>query len=388
MVSVKDRLEDLDYINDLSALKFIDSYNSDPLVTEYINNLLEYPQCCPIVPSEEKILEYLDFPSTLVPPNELYVLLTTNFFSYFQVSYFKNNVQNATANGKTMFNPKCDFFMPQFPLVPEKVLNDMTRAKTAFVYHIQGYAVDGASFTRELLLLRNIKAIKDFVLSAEPGTLDTASHVKHIFSKGYVRAQLEFSNKYNVKNIDWNKREDKVRHTVPFWRKATIPVPPTTAYNKYAVSLSEDIRAGKISFRSEELKTEYRDFFSAPDAIISQMKSAVRNRATGRVGNLAATSVSRPYSRSRPPSSTSNGLEFIHVPGISAQRTLGQTRVNFRPFARRGRGSQRGNSNPVFRNHKTNSRLPSGHFIDSNLNPSSTPVSIGNNASHIRNLIN
>ena len=83
---------------------------------------------------------------------------------------------------------------------------------------------------------------------------------------------MEFANKYNPKVIDWNYREDKVRHTIPYWRKNSIQIPPTKAYNKFAIALSEEIRAGKVSFDSEALKAEYENFFKKQTTIIEQMK--------------------------------------------------------------------------------------------------------------------
>ena len=278
MADVCEKLKALPYINDISIMNFAKTYKTDPLVTEYADTLLQLPHCCPIMPTEDLLFEHAETQLNFIVPNDLYVHITTNFISYCQLSYFKNNVVNATAEGKTMFNPKCDFFIPQFPLVPEQTLNDMTRAKKALVFHFQDYAVQGAQFTRELLLIRNFKAITSFLTESGITDTDIQCQMKHIFAKGYIRAKLEFVAQYNVKFIDWKKREDKVRHTLPFWRSQTIKVPPIQPFNRFAVSLAENIKASKVSFVSEDLKTEYTNFFHKSEAIVDNMRSAVQSR--------------------------------------------------------------------------------------------------------------
>jgi len=204
--------------------------------------------------------------------------------SYFQLQYFQNNVVQATAEAKTMFNPKCDFFVPQFPLLPEKSLDDITRSKIAFVLLYQNSAVEGAQFTRELLLIRIIKDIRNFVNETSCKDVNTADAIKHIFSLGYMRAKIEFNLQYKIKNIDWGKREDKVRHTIPFWRKQTIKIPPTKPFNKYSVALAENIKTSKISFKSEELKDEYTKFFQNSEAVVKRMKTMTSLHSSPGIG--------------------------------------------------------------------------------------------------------
>jgi len=333
MSSTIESLQQLEYIKSLCILNYIKTYKSDPLVTEYIDSLLEYPEFCPIVPKEETIFEYADLKLNFDPPDELLVQVTTNFMSYFQLSYFKNHVVNATKEGKTMFNPKCDFFVPQFPLLPEQTLNDFTKAKKALVFHYQDYAVQGATFTKELLLIRIIKAIKDFVISSSPDSTDSNPHIKLVFSKCYLKSKVEFAKKYKIKNIDWTQRDDKVRHTVPFWRKQTIQIPPTKAVNKYAEALSEEIRAGKASFESKELKHEYMNFFDKPNSIIAEMNKIAQSSAN-ELNYRASNGLTRTSSRTP----TSNPPVF---PGPS-NRYTGQKRYfrgQRRSNTERGRGS-------------------------------------------------
>jgi hypothetical protein len=180
-------------------------------------------------------------------------------------------------------------------------------------------------------------------LHSLPEDPDTASHIKHIFSKGYMKAKVEFAKKYRIKAIDWSSRDDKVRHTVPFWRTKSIPVPPTEAYNKFALAISEDIRAGSTSFVSEELKMEYNNFFKKPEAIIANMKEKAQESAD--VGNPEVNLFSSPQIRNDFGRPSSRNFEKSIRPDFTApQNNRGGHRIFSRGHRRisRGRGSTSG----------------------------------------------
>jgi hypothetical protein len=274
-------LKSLPFIKEISILGFLSDYDSDPLVREYVDSVLALEGFCPKIPPLETMETYLDFPAIEQLPAEVAVSVIQNFMSYFQLNYFRHNVGSATANNVTLFNPKCDFYIPQFQLVPQQTLNKIHDSKKDFVIFVQDHALDGAEFTKELLLIRSVKLMKQHFKTKLEHTEDVKEHVKASFASFYIKARMEFQKVFNVKNIDWEKREGKLKLTTPYWRKSDPHNPPTDAYNKYAVDIVSRILDGKESFDGNSVKLAYAN---------SKVKSAeaVSHRSSQFPGKLTA----------------------------------------------------------------------------------------------------
>lgn len=127
-------------------------------------------------------------------PTDLATTIITKFMDYFQAKYFKNNVDGAVASNKKLFNPKSNFNIPNFKNLPEKVLQKFTTLKQAYVFNIQKEAAQATTFTFQLILLKILKHIKDFIKTRETDLNDQTEQdlIEYILPTNYFFALIEF----------------------------------------------------------------------------------------------------------------------------------------------------------------------------------------------------
>ena len=118
------------FYNELSIKNFVKDYDSDPPVKEYVEKLLEFPEIQPVLPEILDMQNSLEFKPNFSLLQSVFKTLVLNFMSYFQLKYFHNNIENATANNIALLNPQGNLHIPQFSLVPESTLNLITETKT------------------------------------------------------------------------------------------------------------------------------------------------------------------------------------------------------------------------------------------------------------------
>jgi len=182
----------------LSIYHYLSHLSSDPLVKEYMDILINI-KLIPRLPKD--FMEHSGTETTLILNNEDYIPLVTNMLSYFQSLYFSKNLSKAEENNVGLFNPKYNFKVPIYELMPLKALEFVTQCKVEFVTELQKLTLDGSQFTKELLMLRNFQIIKSKF--PDTATLPTIQkHILHYNSIAIMRAEPEFYDKYIVKDID------------------------------------------------------------------------------------------------------------------------------------------------------------------------------------------
>jgi len=248
MDNFKELLLLLDPNKSLSIYTLLEYYQTDPLVKEYIDNIADL-KIMPKLPSKEDLIQTNSFEPKLQLQKSDFIGITTNMMTYFQSLYFSKNLDAADKRNIGIFNPKFNFKIPAYDLLPMSSLAFMGKAKEDFVLQTQRLALDGAAFQRELLLLRNFNFIKGKLDGLQNDDLE--AHIKHFSNISIMKAQIEFTDKYKVKVIDWDSRDTKVTFSVPGWRKRKEG-PPIEPRNFCAKSLakkfiSEDLSATTTS---------------------------------------------------------------------------------------------------------------------------------------------
>jgi hypothetical protein len=338
----------LEYYNKLSIKNFIETYDSDVLVMEYVDKLLAFPTTPPIIPQESEHDLYLNFKPGCQFPDKCTIELVTNFISYFQLNYFRHNVGSAIGSKTTLFNPKCNFHIPQFPLVPKKTLSKMHECKEQFVIFTQDHALQGSEFTRELLLIRNIHILGSFLNSQVANERDLHNHILHFFMISYLKARTEFSKVFNIKVIDWGNKEGKARLTEPAWRKVSPEEPPIKAHNKYASSLVQRIVSGQESFQVNDVRNAYLESQKQSSEVIQKRKSEFgihdRDRPSDPQSSEPGTSSrgfvgNRAYARGRRSVQSNRNAP---TRGYSHGRTFNRGRGAFQRISNSNRGAYQG----------------------------------------------
>lgn len=293
---LKRKVKILDPESLLCIHEYIESYQTDCLVREYTDNLLEL-EYLPIVPSDEIMKAQLKGEEDLQIPTELSKTLLNNYICALQTRYFHNQTKEATAFSVTLFNPRMNFFFPQFALYPAETMKKMTELKTAFVIHMQDQAWEGSKFPYELLLLRNMKIIKES-LKGEDSTISAETLKLKQYSVAammYLKATMEIVREYNVKTTDWEHREGKVIHSEPQWRKVSPDVPPEARSNYYANKIKTRVDEGKEVMNEKLTLRDYEVFLSQ-----SKSKIAKANRNFSK-SNGKSKSQSSGHKKTAPP---------------------------------------------------------------------------------------
>ena len=131
-------------------------------------------------------------------------------------------------------------------------------------------------------------------------------------------SQIEFMDKYNIKDINWAERTTKVKETLPGWRKNPNGSPPTIPINFYAKNLILNIN--RLDLDPNVLESRFQHQLSKIEELHAQKEA----------GNEPTISLN---STSIPNSSTAHPL--THGNSVHTDRGLHyETRVP-RPPARR-----------------------------------------------------
>lgn len=280
IMSLEDKKEHLSLLDPSDALavhSYINSYNSDVLVRTFVDMVLEH-QTLPILPSQEIIKSWLQHEVKVDVTKDLMKMLINNFMKYFQVKYFNNNVTKATEKDKALFNPKNNFWIPGFQDLPEEALEELHKSKLKYVMEVQNISIKGTLFVVQMLVLRNIDNIMQFIKNSlkieENG--EVKKHLEYILAMAYTTAKMEFPKSYNVKVIDWTTYDSKLLHTKPQWRKDNKE-PTSNTTSNLSHNILEKIDNDKIQFQGESISKEEDTFLQKPYVPPKQRKFRKRN---------------------------------------------------------------------------------------------------------------
>lgn len=259
LIVLKEQLKEIDPNNMLEIHNYIQDFDSDPIIKEYIEILLlvKSVQSAPC-PEEIVALESASVKCKL--PKNLEASLAHVLVCYFHSRYFNKNTCDATLHDKLFVPVSAPVFIPCFKDMPKSLLEKSTQAKKSLAKHLQSFAYDGSEFICELMKLRASKIIYDEVVRTNPemspGALQTEVRVH--FVTQFLKCKMEFMKTYPIKSVNWEKYEDKVVHHEPNWRKGANTVPETRSF--YAAELEKRILEGKEVSNPTSVKKEY-DFF-------------------------------------------------------------------------------------------------------------------------------
>jgi len=254
----KEFLSILDPEEKLSVWKYIDRYTNDAVVRDYVDIILEFKEL-PTLPSQENLKQWLNLKVSFEIPNELKLTLTNNFLRYFQSKYFKNNMEGANAESKCVFNPKTNFWVPNFDLLPELALENLTDLKKDFVLNTQSQASTATLFVLDLMILRSIKCILSFIKYelkiTDVNQIDMS--FKYLLATSYQVGKNAFLLSKDIKCMDWKTYESKVKHTEPSWRRAEQPHLPSEKPCCFGNNFLQKLSSNTVEFSgTAALQTE------------------------------------------------------------------------------------------------------------------------------------
>ncbi|CAL8083748.1 unnamed protein product [Orchesella dallaii] len=234
-------LHELDQNKELGIWNYLNYYESDKLVQEYLN-LLSLVKVRPGIVDNTKLC---DLP---VPNYDLTIISQTeclnNFFHYFQCRYFARNIKQATEKDICVANPLYRLMIPQFQTLPLGAHKEFFQIKQQFGVALQVSATLATVFNIELFLLKIFNEILTTVKQKTVSDSQRDSDFKYFFLTLYTSARVEFHKSYLVKEIDWSKRVTKARECVPKWRKESTE-PPKSIQNRYAQALIKRVTESK-----------------------------------------------------------------------------------------------------------------------------------------------
>ncbi|MES2287675.1 MAG: hypothetical protein V4547_18410, partial [Bacteroidota bacterium] len=114
---------------------------------------------------------------------------------------------------------------------------------------IQTSAVNGLAFTIELILLRTLNTINNEVKIKIADTNECVQIVQYFYLSFYNAARLNFHQKFNVKEIDWENKESKVKDLFPKWRRDNMETPQIRS-NRHAKELISKVENGSVKINA------------------------------------------------------------------------------------------------------------------------------------------
>lgn len=237
--SIKSELTNCDSEHSLAIWLFIETYDSDIQVRDYVEKILKY-SFFPIEPDLSQL-------SKLSSPNfelesSTQVDILRNFTTYFQKKNFVRNTSGAIDKKFPMFNTFSKFTVPHYHQLPLQTFKDICEAKKQLALSMQTSYVQGVCFTMELMLLRNFAIISEAV-NAQSNDVNSIDIIKYFFITFFAKAKTNYLINSNVKNIDWSKKITTCQPPLPNWRK-TGGKPPINAKNIYAEALCKRVTDG------------------------------------------------------------------------------------------------------------------------------------------------
>lgn len=134
---------------------------------------------------------------------------------------------------------------------------------------MQQDAISSVTFTNELFLLKIYDLISSDLEKSNNANHEQRNYEWLVLCKV---SRKNFSSEFNIKDIDWDKKEGRVHGSFSDWRKTNKP-PPTTTCSKYAEKLSRAVLEGQVDFRADTAKVQFATFLEQ-----SQHKSSGRGR--------------------------------------------------------------------------------------------------------------
>ena len=262
---------------------------SDPIVIEYVA-LVEKLKLLPTIPDIESMKEATKYVPEYNLTKDDCIFLIQNFMTIFQSKYFQQNVKKASANEKAIVNPKTRLLVPCSHLLPERSLTKFNELKKNYALLIQETAYDGSEVISELLILRNLNCIMERIYSFPRGD-DNVNNIRdYFFATTYMKAQIEFVTKFNLKVINWEEKQCKISTHQPRWRDGENAIPPQSAFNNYAKNIIARINNDRENFEGAAVMNSYEDFIN------NGIKSSQRMQRNVQNDNLNAAS-SRQFSQ-------------------------------------------------------------------------------------------
>lgn len=278
---------------------YLDFSETDPLVYEYLQKLFCSPYL-PTIPDTDLISQWLDNNSKCGLTQVTKVECIHDFVFYFQSRYFAQNVQGAVNNSVALFNPKVNFNVPQFQLLPLKTLNNLGKLKEQFALSYQSETLIGSQFAIELRLLRIIDRITTEINRLISDEEDRKSTFLYFFATLYTKARTEFFKNFNVKKIDWSNRISKSIVTLPKWRKENCE-PPKSSINKYVAKSCEIMLRTNCVISAETAKTEFDSWLKSNNHNVPPQTVGPRNF------KQASRKFNKHYSNNGPPQVINGG---------------------------------------------------------------------------------
>lgn len=218
----------------LAIHEFIHSYEDDVLVQEHFDLLYTY-KVKPLLPSNNTINQWLHHSVKVEPEKDFMKTLVNNFLKYFSVKYFTNNVTKANEMNKTLFNPRHNFWIPQYHELPAATHQRLYNLKFHYAKEVQVETVHGTIFVLQNLVLRNIHEIQKYLsIMKVIDETERQTALELFLAMSYTIAKVEFPERQNVKVIDWTEYEDKTIKSEPGWRKEEDGDPPTSSMSKFS----------------------------------------------------------------------------------------------------------------------------------------------------------
>lgn len=346
--------------------EYLDRYNSDPVVRYYLELLLEI-QIIPILPSLDVIDSWSKNGCNINIPEVIGSELVSKCMDYFQTKLFNTNVKGAIAADKCLFNPKNNFNIPQFKLLPESDLEEMTTLKKDYVSKVQKQAEKGTTFVTQLLLLKIFQTITSFI--SDQGIQRDQKMIEYIFGTIFGIALVEYkANRPNLHVIDWSQYRSKTTDPKPSWRKMEPQQIPEDIPNRLAVNAIKNIHSHKIELDGKIVADEVHKLWNNEPTYANKLSNTIRGNYQRGRGKRYYENRSTHYENpnSHFVNNTFRGQSTFTQRGRGKSQTRGQ-------FKGRGNNSRAFNSNQQrhdsFNGH--HSRQPSN---SSNSNPSASEI--------------
>ncbi len=261
----KEHISILDPDESLAVYPFLNSYHKDVIVKCFVDMFLDH-KVIPILPTQEKLKEWLNHSITVEVSKDLMKMLINNFMKYFQVKYFNNNVSSALKEDKALFNPTKQFWIPGFNELPLDVHTALHKKKLEYVKQVQEKTVQGTNFVLQNFILRNIDMVMLFIKRTLllVNEEEIKIHLEYIMAMAYSAAKVEFPKAYNVKLIDWRTYDSKATFPLPKWRKEENGLPPTDQVSRLCTNIHRQIDENQVIFDGPKLLDQQEKFLQAP----------------------------------------------------------------------------------------------------------------------------
>lgn len=285
----KEAISLIDINHQLAIYQYINMYHQDVMVKVFVDQVIEY-KILPILPSCEILKEWLSHDNIPKISDSSMCLLVDNFMKYFRLKYFNNNISKATENGKAVFNPKNNFFIPEFNFLPLKCHQEMNEAKTKYVQEVQNASVRGTQFLIQTFVLRNIDIIMQFIVNTEKVELQSEKQriLEYTLATAYTTAKMAFAKEYQIKVIDWTSYESKGKDTLPKWRKETDNVePPQPSTAHFSKPIIQAIEKGNYK-EGKALAKQYDEFLNGNYRRPSPRNRSFKKNTNSTQGNEAS----------------------------------------------------------------------------------------------------